>query len=358
MDQPQTRAQNLNAITKLTALWAFNESGLGGLMFALKIPLTGFFVGGFAVLLIGLIAWYAKRDYKQVLKATVLVLIIKATVSPHAPPPAYLAVAFQGVAGAFIYRYISGFRIASVLLAVLAMAESALQKIIVMTLIYGKSIWIALDKMFESISKEFSVHIDVSFSLFLIAVYLVIYLVWGFIVGLFSGSLPVKIDARKEEILNWYKKTRITIVSAGIVNRRKKHRLATYLLILGCIVLVFLLSGNNKQQVLFILFRSIAAVLLLLFVLRPIVNWLLQRWIKKQSSARQQDTAVILALLPGIRSYVRPSWQLARQQQRKTRRLPYFIYYMIALTLYEERNEQQDLYTQPGHQDGQDHRII
>ncbi len=106
MDQLQTPRQNLNAITRLTALWAFNESGLGGLMFALKIPLTGFFVGGFAVLLIGLIAWYAQRDYRQVLKATVLVLIIKATVSPHAPLPAYLAVAFQGVAGALIYRFL------------------------------------------------------------------------------------------------------------------------------------------------------------------------------------------------------------------------------------------------------------
>ena len=357
MNQPQLPEQNLNAITRLTALWAFNESGLGGLMFALKIPLTGFFVGGFAVLLIGLIAWYARSDYKQLLKATVLVLLIKATVSPHAPPPAYLAVAFQGVAGAFLYRYIAHFRIASVVLAVLAMAESALQKIIVMTLIYGKSIWLALDKMFESISKEFALRVDVSFSLLLISIYLTVYLVWGFVVGLFSGRLPLKIDGCKEEILDWYNNSNKTGVAAS-GRRNKSSRVWVYIVILAFIVAVFLLWGNNKQQVLFILFRSIAAVLLLFFVLRPVVNWLLQRWIRKQSSARQRDTAVILALLPGIRSYVKPCWQLAVKQHPGRRRLQYFIYYMVALTLYEQRKEQPDLYIQPGHQDGKDHGIV
>lgn len=357
MSQPHLPQRNLSAITRLTALWAFNESGLGGLMFALKIPLTGFFVGGFAVLLIGLIAWYAQRDYKQVLKATVLVLLIKATVSPHAPPPAYLAVAFQGVAGAFLYRYIIHFRIASVVLAVLAMAESALQKIIVMTLIYGKSIWLALDKMFESISKEFALRVDVSFSFVLIAIYLTVYLVWGFVVGIFSGGLPLKIDRSKEEILHWYDNSNKATVTAG-ERRSKRGRVWGYVLILAFIVTVFLLGGNNKQQVLFILFRSVAAVLLLFFVLRPVVNWLLQRWIRKQSNARQRDTAVILALLPGIRSYVKPCWQLAVKQHPPGRRLQYFIYYMVALTLYEERKEQPDLPIQPGHQDRKDHGIV
>jgi len=39
-------------------LWALSESGLGGMMFALKIPFTGFFVGGFAVVMLGLIAHF------------------------------------------------------------------------------------------------------------------------------------------------------------------------------------------------------------------------------------------------------------------------------------------------------------
>jgi hypothetical protein len=116
-------------ITKLTALWALNESGLGGMMFALHIPLTGFFVGGFAIILIGLIAFYSGNDFRQIVKATVLVLIIKAMASPHAPPPAYLAVAFQGLTGAVLFSCIRNYKVAAMLLAILAMAESSLQKI-------------------------------------------------------------------------------------------------------------------------------------------------------------------------------------------------------------------------------------
>ncbi len=49
---------NSNAITKLILLWAFSESALGGMLHALRIPLTGLFVGGSAVIFISLIAHY------------------------------------------------------------------------------------------------------------------------------------------------------------------------------------------------------------------------------------------------------------------------------------------------------------
>ena len=50
------KTQRLNAIQRLTALWAFTESGLGGIMHALQIPFTGLLVGGMAVIMISLIA--------------------------------------------------------------------------------------------------------------------------------------------------------------------------------------------------------------------------------------------------------------------------------------------------------------
>jgi hypothetical protein len=84
-------------------LWALSESGLGGMMFALKIPFTGFFVGGFAVVMLGLIAHFSYSNYKKTVEATVIVLLVKATVNPHLPPPAYLAVAFQGFSAALLF---------------------------------------------------------------------------------------------------------------------------------------------------------------------------------------------------------------------------------------------------------------
>ncbi|MCX7875007.1 MAG: hypothetical protein N2321_02445, partial [Melioribacteraceae bacterium] len=47
--------------TKLTTLWAFTESTLGGILHALRIPFTGLFVGSASVFFISLIAQYSKN---------------------------------------------------------------------------------------------------------------------------------------------------------------------------------------------------------------------------------------------------------------------------------------------------------
>jgi hypothetical protein len=50
---------NKSIIDKLTALWALNESGLGGFLHVFNSPFSGLIVGGVSILLISLIAYYA-----------------------------------------------------------------------------------------------------------------------------------------------------------------------------------------------------------------------------------------------------------------------------------------------------------
>ena len=75
----QSKAKNLNMknnkliIDRLTALWALNESGLGGFLHVFNAPLTGLIVGGIAILLISLIAYYAENKWQAVLKALIIV---------------------------------------------------------------------------------------------------------------------------------------------------------------------------------------------------------------------------------------------------------------------------------------------
>ena len=69
------------AIYRLTALWAFVECGLGGVLHALKIPLTGFLVGAMAVIVICLIAKLAPQNKSnQIFQALIVVLLIKISV--------------------------------------------------------------------------------------------------------------------------------------------------------------------------------------------------------------------------------------------------------------------------------------
>ncbi len=334
----QKTSDNNIIITKLTALWALNESGLGGMMFALHIPLTGFFVGGFAVILISLIAFYSGNNFKKIFKATILVLIIKATASPHSPPPAYLAVAFQGISGALIFAGIRNNKVAAVLLAILAMAESSLQKIIVMTLIYGKSIWLALDKSLEGITKDFAIHSDIAYSYWIIGIYVLSHICWGLLLGIFAGRLPGLIGKYTGSVLEQYQVypgLRPDEVSPEGKRKRKTTFWIRFVLILLFVVGVFALSGSFSQhKILYVIIRSVAAVLLLFFVLRPVLTWLIQYWLKKQSTARKQEAVDIMAMMPGLKNYVKPSWQMAKDNPVKMGRLRYFILSMIILSLY------------------------
>lgn len=63
-------------IARLTALWALAESGLGGYMHAMKIPFTGIVLGGTAIVVISLIAWFSTTPFKSIIRATLLVLLV------------------------------------------------------------------------------------------------------------------------------------------------------------------------------------------------------------------------------------------------------------------------------------------
>ena len=54
---------NLSINTKsLILLWAFAESGIGGILHGLKLPFTGIFVGGIAVICIALLGFYDEQN--------------------------------------------------------------------------------------------------------------------------------------------------------------------------------------------------------------------------------------------------------------------------------------------------------
>jgi hypothetical protein len=113
------------AVERLTALWALNEAGLGGIMHAFRTPFTGIFVGGLAIVMITLIAHFSERKWSAVTRALVIVLIVKAAASPHSPLPAYLAVSFQGLMGALIFSALPNLRLGALLLGVLGLLEAA-----------------------------------------------------------------------------------------------------------------------------------------------------------------------------------------------------------------------------------------
>ena len=165
------------SILKITALWAFSESAFGGILHALTIPLRGLFISSAAVLFISLIALFSKSS-KEILKATLIVILIKALVSPHSPLIAYLAVSLRGVLGFLFFSAKKFYRLSALLLGLLVLFFSGIQKIVVLTILFGNMLWESLDLFIDQVSAEiFRVnHPNLNYGYIPIAAYVLLHL--------------------------------------------------------------------------------------------------------------------------------------------------------------------------------------
>ena len=135
----------------IISLWAVAECGLGGIMHGMKIPFTGIVIGSISVVCLYFIALYSEHKKQAIIEATATVLMIKLIASPHSPWQAYVAVSFQAL---MAIVFLTGNRITKVntfLFAIITQLESALQRILIMILIFGSSFINALEKSINQI---------------------------------------------------------------------------------------------------------------------------------------------------------------------------------------------------------------
>jgi hypothetical protein len=326
-----------NIIMRLTALWALSESGLGGAMHAFKIPFTGFFLGGFAILIVCLLAFHSTHKWKAIIQATLLVILIKATASPQSPPMAYVAVAFQGLIGAVFFSIIPIFRLAAVLFGMLALFESATQKFLLTTLIFGKSIWEALDLFFQDILKTLSISSDISFSLWLILVYTLIYTLSGMLLGWWGASLPAKLERESVGIIEKYKLLETETIVEENPSKKRKHKLWGLLFVLLFVCITFVLQGSGSKAF-YAIARTIAALLILFFIVSPLIKWLMQKWFAKAKNEKQHAISQLMDTLPELRSYVKPAMRLAKVSNKGLMVYKAFVINLIVISLYHQQN--------------------
>src|SRR5258706_9095264 len=151
MNQQETAGSDKLIYYRLIALWVLCEAMLGGIIHGFKIPVSGLIVGSCAVICICLIAYYVPAK-GTIIKATIIVAIFKMMLSPQAPPPAYIAVFFQGLMGELLFWEKRFFRLFCVVLALLAMVESAFQRVVSITIIYGNDFWTAVNGFLKKLT--------------------------------------------------------------------------------------------------------------------------------------------------------------------------------------------------------------
>lgn len=273
-----TNQSNSSNIFQLTAIWAFLEVTLGGILHALRVPLTGFLVGGSAVIILSVMSLNTNTKIKTILQATFYVILVKAGASPHSPPPAYLAVAFQGLAAALFFSLVRNFRIAVILFSFVSMIESASQKFIIMTIIYGKSIWKAFDSFSKSVLDSFGFQVESNIAYNYIIGYILFYSLWGVVLGIWLGGVRQRLPQNKER---W---NREPLEGEETDSVRKPRRfksmfLLYYIFIMLGIMGVFFIIEEDTNNLVYIVLRSVAAVILVFGVVNPLFKW----WLKKQT---------------------------------------------------------------------------
>lgn len=297
---------------RLIALWVLCEAMLGGIIHGLKIPVSGLVVGSCAVICICLIAWYVPVK-GAIIRATVIVAIFKMMLSPQAPPPAYIAVFFQGLLGELLFWRRRFFRLCCVLLAVLALLESGLQRILVLTIVYGNDLWKVINNFINGLTGQKQAS---NYSLIIGSAYVALHLVAGLLAGWWASVLPQRVS-------KWSRQDRYHLVneeplpSIPVVVKRKGKKGRIFLFIIWVALVLLYIQSNYKIGTpllpahisLKILVRSLIIILAWVFIIGPLLKGLLHNWLQKRRSKSQPDIQKVLELLPATRQLVAQSWR-------------------------------------------------
>lgn len=317
------------AIYKLTLLWAFAESGLGGLLHGFRLPITGFVLGAFSVVIISLIASFSTNPLRDIIQSTLLVLAVKFTVSPHSPAPAYFAVLFQGVSGAIIFRIFRHNLISVVLFSVLALTESAIQRPLVATLIFGAELWSALDEGAQKLFSFVGIKSISNFSKIFILTYVLIYSFWGIVVGIWSYKLPKQLEALSFD----EKITLRTHLVEDTLPNRKKIRWIYFILLAIVLLALSTYIIDNRQPWIYIL-RTVGIIFVIYAALLPAIKWTMA----KLASGKKTFVQEYLLQLPSIRSVVKKAMKISMHEKGYWRRLSSFLLLSIWFSLINDDN--------------------
>lgn len=316
---------NNSMVQRLTALWALSEAAFGGVLHAFQVPFTGLFINASAVIFITLISFYSKNR-NALIKATMVVLIVKATVSPHTPLNAYFAVTMQGILGLLLFRSFKYFTLSAIVLGFLTMLQSALQRIIVLTIIFGKNLWDSIDifgnYLIEQITFLDPYLSDLNISSWLIFTYVTIHLIAGILIGLFSAKIPKWVNEEMEINQTFSAVITTQIKEQTRIKRKSKYRfvkpgsIAIVLLALSIIILTYVFPQFNDSQgkmAIVMIVRSIVIMFIWYAIAGPFLRKMYYKYLGTKKNKYTLEVEQSVRIMPFLRVMVVNSWLASKK---------------------------------------------
>lgn len=308
-----------SVVGRITVLWALSEAALGGILHAFRIPFTGLFIGSSAVIFISLIGFYS-TSRKEIMKAMLIVLLVKATISPYTPPLAYIAVSFQGLLGSALFFSKRFYKLSAILLGIIVLSLSSLQKIILLTLIYGNNLWKSIDEFGKFITGKVPFLGMISeISLWIIGAYVTVHLIAGLTAGLIAAGLPGRIKNAEVKIKHSVPDIQMEMTVKKKSGRRRKMWITSpsgimiFSLAVVIIILTYVFSHFSESVAMnaaIMLARSFLIMSIWFFFLSPYVRKAFKKISGKKSNKYSSEIESILDQLPLYRSIVSHCWKI------------------------------------------------
>jgi len=317
---------------------------LGGVLHALSIPFSGALLSGFAVILISLMSLFSSRG--EILKASIIVVLIKATISPYVPLTAHVAVLTQGLLGEAFFFSKKFFKISSILFAVVVVVLSGAQRILTLTIVFGNTLWNSIDTYSRILIAEFfgknSSQNLISASLVIISAYISLHVLIGFFFGFVAGKLPVWIDKNiTEKAIIDYDQSEFEGKFPETKRKKKKwwkKKPGKIFLTVVLILVVFSyfhpeLGKDYSIKLIIMVVRSFLVLFLWFTLISPLLYKAFRKIIDKKQISYLAETDKILSTFPELKRISQYCWKKSLEFKGYAR-LKYFITSTLLLALF------------------------
>lgn len=333
MDRKVATLNTKVSVPKLIALWAFSECSLGGLLHAFQVPFSGFWLAAIAVTIICCMIMFSENAVRDILYRTGIAIAVKLALSPHSPLTAYVAVGFQGILGALIARLPLRNIIRFPLFGALALLESGIQKIIILTIVFGNNLWQSIDSLAQSLFPS----IDSSFSFGAIIIYSMIYTCWGMIVGYWATGLPRRFTELAKSNYDWMQ------IPTETRSKNRRWKWSLWLFPVAYLLLVYWVIFHTKQHhAWMLLLRPVIIIGLWYLFLNNFLKVILSKLVRHSQSKNIRYIDNFQNEISDFTFRTRLAYHYANSNYSGINKLKYFISAMIYLICIYDQAQPQD----------------
>jgi hypothetical protein len=289
-------SKNEQAIVRLSALWAIAEITLGGLLHALRLPLTGLLVGSVALACIYLIA-RSTNSYSAVLKALVIVSAIKMMATPHASPFSYVAMSVQTFCCLPLIGRRGDSRLWVTAMFLIASLYSPIQKLLILYVTFGHDgLAVVLNEFGKWVAPTMS-------TIGLISIPLIMWfgahLAVGFLLAKWLHEW-VAADNGSEALQAEWKRDAAAQINQPVAQHASSYpKLLMPIAVVSMLVLLYLYESDLPTWV-HVLWRPLLIILFWQLIVRPIIMLITNRWaVASSGDGNMKD---VMGELPKLRS--------------------------------------------------------